>query len=40
MLRFAALLIRCWMPRHFSVADFPVAVPNQEEGVKRLERDL
>ena len=33
-------LIRCWMPRHFSVADFPVAVPNQEEGVKRLERDL
>jgi hypothetical protein len=33
------MLIRCWMPRHFNVADFPVGVPNHEEGVKRLERD-
>jgi hypothetical protein len=27
------------MPRHFSVKDFSVGVPNPEEDVKRLEQD-
>jgi hypothetical protein len=27
------------MPRHFSVEDFSVRVPNHEEDVKRLEQD-
>jgi hypothetical protein len=30
---------RYWMPRHFSVEDFSVGVPNHEEDVKRLEQD-
>jgi hypothetical protein len=31
--------IRCWMPRHFSMEDFSVGMPNHEEDVKRLEQD-
>jgi hypothetical protein len=27
------------MPRHFSVEDFSVGVPNHKEDVKRLEQD-
>jgi hypothetical protein len=27
------------MPRHFSMKDFSVGVPNHEEDVKRLEQD-
>jgi hypothetical protein len=30
--------IRCWMPRHLSVGDFSVGVPNHKENVKRFER--
>jgi hypothetical protein len=30
---------RCWMPRHLSVEDFSVGVPNHKENVKRLEQD-
>jgi hypothetical protein len=31
--------IRCWMPRHLSMEDFSVSVPNHKENVKRLEQD-
>jgi hypothetical protein len=31
--------IRCWMPRHLSVEDLSVGMPNYEEDVKRLEQD-
>jgi hypothetical protein len=27
--------VRCWMPRHFSVEDFSVGMPDHEEDVKR-----